>query len=90
MKYKYSPQRRDDSISYAFDGDKITCTMVTQSDTFDFTSLPDGKLEEIETTLPESPIIEAWREGGVLHVVLLKNITADATEAERYPGWVVV
>lgn len=90
MKYLHSPQVRFDEITYTFAGEVITCTINGQSDTFDFTGFPEGKLEEIETTLPEKPIIEAYREGGILHAVLLKSITSEATEAERYPDWVVV
>jgi hypothetical protein len=57
------------------------------TDTFDFSSMPDGEAEEVETTLPINPIIKASRVDGVLELELLNLIGEDATEAERFPDW---
>lgn len=87
MRILYSPQRSDDTIRYNFGPDIIQATYGDQTDTFDFTEMPDGRAENIETSLPINPIIEAWRENGVLHVKLLKFHGPDATEEERFPEW---
>jgi len=60
------------------------------SDTFDFSSSPDGELTDIETTLPVNPIMKAERTEGVLSLTLLSYIGADATEEEKFPEWVVI
>lgn len=91
MKYLYSPQVSDKEINFAFDGEKVTVNLNGEFDEFDFTMLPEGaELTEVETTLPINPIISATRKNGVVEVVLLKFIGADATEEEKFPNWVVV
>lgn len=94
----YSPQRNDNArLSYSFDGEVITATykridaagnvLESMTDTFDFSSLPDGVAVGVETVLPVNPIISARREDGVLKVELLNFIGPDATEEERFPTW---
>src|SRR5690606_40313482 len=90
MRVLFSPQRSDDQIEYSFSGETITATIDEQSDTFDFSQMPDGEMVEVETTLPVNPIISARRTNGVLEVVLLNFIGPDATENEKYPDWVEV
>ncbi|TPE70680.1 hypothetical protein [Halalkalibacterium halodurans] len=95
MKILFVPQVADASIEYEFEDEKVTVYLDGESDTFDFMGLPDGKLEIedeegnllIETSLPVNPILEAWREGGVLHVKLLNYIGMDANEKDRFPDW---
>lgn len=87
MKVLLSPQRSDKEINYHFEGEKITVTMNDMSDTFDFTDIPDGVMEEIETILSINPIISAKRESGILYVELLNFIGQDATEEEKFPEW---
>ena len=87
MKILYSPQRRDDVIEYEFEHDIVHVMYKNQTETFDFSGMPDGRAENIETSLPINPIIEAWRENGILHVKLLKYHSADASEEERFPQW---
>lgn len=87
MKILYSPQRCDDVIEYEFEHDIIHATYKDQTETFDFTDMPDGRAESIQTSLPINPIIEAWRENGVLYVKLLRFHGPDADEEERFPEW---
>ena|SRR5690625_2215757 len=95
MKILYSPQRSDASLTYRFDGDIITVYYDSQFDTFDFTGLPDGKLQLededgnslIETSLPINPIKSAHKKDGVLHIELLYYHSKDATEKELFPKW---
>lgn len=87
MKIRYCPQRSDDVIEYEFEHDIVHVTYKDQTETFDFSGMPDGRAENIETSLPINPIIEAWRENGVLHVKLLRFHGPDAGEKERFPEW---
>lgn len=101
MKIIYSPQRNDEILQYGFNGEEIhvihmkptgevdevgnpTYDLIGE-ETFDFSQMPDGIMEEIETTLPINPIVSARRENGVLHVVLLNFIGDNATEEEKFP-----
>ena len=61
MKVLLSPQRSDKEINYHFEGEKITVTTDDMSDTFDFSNMPDGILQEVETTLDVNPIVSANR-----------------------------
>ena len=94
MIIKLSPQIRDyNKIEYEITENKITATINDISDTFDFTDMPDGKLQMydendsdgqslIETTLDEVPIIGAEKTDGVLTVEILFSIDIDE-EDER-------
>ena len=85
MRVKFSPQRCDLELTYKFNNEVITATLDGETDTFDFSTLPDGVAEEVESTLPINPVVSAKRENGVLEVTLLKFHGPDATEAERFP-----
>lgn len=89
MQILYSPQRSDGSIEYQFQSERITVTIGNITDTFDFSSFPNGKaeVEEIETTLPVNPIISAERVDGELRVVLRYYHGANATQEELFPTW---
>ena len=94
MKIQLSPQAREiNSIWYEIEHQKITATINDISDTFDFTDMPDGKLQMydendsdgqslIETTLDEVPILGAEKTDGVLTVEILFSIDIDE-EDER-------
>lgn len=82
-----SPIRSDREISYTYNGERITATIDNQSDTFNFSEVPNGKLDEVESTLPINPIISAERVEGTLYVELINFISGDATEEERFPEW---
>ena len=86
MIIKLSPQVRDDNrIWYDLTEGKITATINDVSDTFDFTDMPDGKLQVynsdgenmIETTLDEVPILGAEKTEGVLTVEILFSIDSN-------------
>ena len=90
MKIKYSVQVNDrDIVSYSFDDDVITATVNGETDTFDFSSMPnDSVARSIKSDLPIIVIPLASKDkDGELWVTLFKPITADATEAERFPDW---
>lgn len=97
MQVLYSPQiNEQDTLEYVFNGNIITATYNGQSDTFDFTNMPDGKATsygrnpDIVTTLPINPVIEAEISGGVLKVQLVKFISLDAPSTDCFPDWVTV
>jgi len=87
MFVRWSPQRSDRSLSYQFSGETITATLDGQSDTFDFSGLPDGELDvsALETTLDICPVLAARRVNGRLEVTLLKFHGPNALESERFP-----
>jgi hypothetical protein len=87
MWIKYSPCRSDDNLVYTFDGEKVIANFNGQVDVFDFTEMPDGKAENIETTLPLNPIISAKREEGILYLELLYFHGPNPTHEERFPDW---
>lgn len=85
---KFSPQFGARRITYQLEGEVITATLDTgESDTFDFSGLPDGQAEEVSTPLPVQPIVRAQRIAGELELELLKFIGLDADESERFPQW---
>lgn len=97
----YSPQvNNDDKINYLFNQDIVTITINQTTDIFDFTGVTDGELQLyssefpfeplFETILPIMPIIKAYKEGGILYVELLKFISEDASEEEKFPEWTEV
>ena len=89
-----SPQvmLEDQRFDFVFSGESITATFDGETDTFDFSGLPDGEVDfsKIETMLPYSPILIARRVDGVLSVELLNFISEDTSDAERFPEWIEV
>ena len=86
MKVLLSPQVRDrNKIWYEIKENKITATINNVTDTFDFTDMPNGKLQlydsngesMIESTLDEIPILGAEKTDGVLTVEILFSIDID-------------
>ena len=86
MKVLLSPQVRDNSkVWYEIKENKITATINNVTDTFDFTDMPNGKLQfydsngesMIESTLDEVPILGAEKKDGVLTVEILFSIDID-------------
>ena len=74
---------------YEFSENKITATYKDITDTFDFTYLPDGHLENVdETILERNPIRSARKENGVLFVELLNLIGTNAAEETKHPQWI--
>ena len=86
MKILFSPQvRDDDKIWYEIEYQKIIATINGVTDTFDFTGMPNGKLQlynsdgesMIESTLDEIPILGAEKKDGVLTVEILFSVDID-------------
>ena len=86
MKILFSPQvREDNKIWYEIEYQKITATINGVTDTFDFTGMPNGKLQlynsdgesMIETVLEEIPILGAEKTDGVLTVEILFSIDSN-------------
>ena len=93
MKIKYSPQVNDrDTVSYEFNGAVITATVNGETDTFDFSSMPNDSIaQNISSSLPIIVVTEVKKDSeGELWVTLFKPISFDATEAERFPDWIDV
>lgn len=90
MRIFLSPIRADWSVAYSYGTDTITVTIDGQSDTFDFTAMPDGRADFITSTLPRNTVISAERVDGILSVVLLNPITKEATEEEKFPEWMEI
>ena len=83
MIIKLIPQIRDyNKIWYEITENVITITINDVTDTFDFTDIPDGKLQlyddegesAIESTLSEVPIIGAEKTDGVLTVEIIFSL----------------
>ncbi len=87
MKILLSPQRSNRKIKYKFEGEKVIATIDNVTDIFDFSTMPDGIMYEVGTTLDMNPIISAKRADGILYVELLNFIGQDATEEEKFPEW---
>jgi len=85
MIIQYSPQVSNRKINYTFEPDKIIAELNGVTDVFDFAGMPDGEAAEIETTLEINPIIRAYKKDGIVHLMLLNFISADAAEIEKYP-----
>ena len=94
MRILMSPQvmLEDKKFDFVFSGDTITATFDGETDTFDFSGLPDGEVDfsKIETILPYNPILIARRLDGVLSVELLNFISEDASEFDKFPEWIEV
>ena len=90
IKILYTPQVNAPQFTYTFGADTVAASLDSASDIFDFSTLPDGVATGITSTLAECPVKGAERIAGVLHITLLSSITEEATEAEKYPDWVVV
>ena len=90
MNIRFSPQRSDNTISYEISNEVIRVAIDGKTDVFDFSDIPDGKMEEIETILSVNPIVSAKRVDGSLFIELLNYIGKNASEEERFPQWQVI
>jgi hypothetical protein len=91
MKVYLSPQvNYGEKILYSFEGDVITVTYDGETDVFDFTSLPIGMMDSVDSTLSVNPIIYAERKDDGLYVTLLNYIDEGATHEECFPDWIEV
>lgn len=83
MRAILTPQRSDRRAEYSAAGDVLTVAMGDQTDTFDFSDMPDGRATEFESTLPVCPVISAERVAGALTVKLLHWYGPDAGDDEK-------
>lgn len=93
MMILYSPQFSlfGQKIFYTFEKDKVIAELDGKVDTFDFSGMPDGKADSIESDiLGFSPVISAERVDNTLHLVLLNFIDSSATNEEKFPEWIEV
>jgi|Wag4MinimDraft_1082647.scaffolds.fasta_scaffold01841_3 hypothetical protein len=91
MKIIYTPQKADKSLSYAFPSEGVVeATMDGESDTFDFSEMPDGKAEKIESTLFACPVVSAEKVDGELTVKLLHWYGPDAADEEKTEREVII
>ena len=88
MKIFFSPQFNKDKIEYTFGKDVVTATMNGVKEKFDFSGMPDGVADSIESEVfGFNPVLSARKENDILHLELINFIGEDATEEERFPEW---
>lgn len=88
MKILYSPQVSDRKLTYEFNNDVVTATLNGVTDTFDFSGMPDGIADSIESEVFDfNPILSAKKENNILYLELINFIGEDATYEERFPEW---
>lgn len=92
MRVYFSPIVWDKKIEYLFEDDILTVKSDGIEEEYDFTGLPDGKLDvtSVETPFSFQPILEAEKENGVLFLTLLNPIKEDASEFSKFPEWIEV
>lgn len=90
MFIKKIPQRSDDLLEYEFINDVIIVYTFCNKDIFDFSGMPDGELQEVDTILQDNPIISAKKKDGILEVILYNYLDKDASYEERFPQWIEV
>lgn len=81
MKINLSPQVRTDALVVSKSGDALIVNGVT----YDFTQLTEGSTLPAEAIECEYIVGEVKREDGEIELTLLLPITADASEAAKYP-----
>lgn len=77
----------DYKITYEFEEELIRAYVDGEVDEFDFSLMPEGELDKVETVLKFNPIVSAKREDGELRIELLYFHDWNATEEERFPVW---
>lgn len=88
MKILYSPQVSDRKLTYEFNNDVVTATLNGVTDTFDFSGMPDGIADSIESEVFDfNPILSAKKENNILYLELINYIGENATYEERFPEW---
>lgn len=91
MKILYSPIVRypgQPDLIYKIQGKIVQVTYGENSDSFDFSEMPDGELIDIETLLEINPINQAIKKEGELFLTLL-NLIDDDEDSENilFPEW---
>ena len=81
MKINLSPQVRTDALVVSKSGDALTINDVV----YDFSQLTEGSTLPAEAVECEYIVGEVKRVDGEIELTLLLPITADASEAAKYP-----
>ena len=87
MKYKFSPQRSDNQLSYVINRGQIIATLNGQTDVIDLSEVNQYPMLEdnrVLTKLLINPIISVFTQDGIKYVELLKFHKKDAPESERF------
>ena len=88
MFIKYSPQVSDRKLTYEFNNDVVTATLNGATDTFDFSGMPNGVADSIESEVFDfNPVLSAKKDKNILYLELINFIGEDATYEERFPEW---
>lgn len=88
MKVLFSPQVSERVLKYEFKNDVVTATLNGVTDTFDFSGMPDGIADSIESEVFDfNPVLSAKKESNTLYLELINFIGTDATEEEKFPEW---
>lgn len=88
MKVLFSPQVSERVLTYEFNDDMIKATMDGVTETFDFSGMPNGVADFIESEAFDfNPVINARKENDILYLELINFIGKEATEEERFPEW---
>ena len=93
MKISFVHQINDQhQVSYEFNGDVITATVNGETDTFDFSSMPNDSIaQSITSSLPIYVIIEAKKDkNGEVWIRLFKPITFEENESGISEEWIDV
>lgn len=93
MKLLFSPVTTSsgEDLKYNFSEGRIEVeTHTGQSDVFDFSGLPDGRLDvdNVETELDSNPLLEAEKIDGVLYVTLKLFVSWNAEKTYSFPDWI--
>ena len=83
---RLSPQVRDGTLTVSKSGDALTINGVT----YDFTQLTEGSTLPADAIDSEYFVGEAKRENGDIELTLLRPISVNATEAQRFPQPITV
>lgn len=96
MRIFMSPQVNNKEIEYNFKENIVEVTIGSATDVFDFSGLPNGRLELedeqgndlIETELEIQPILSVEKKEGILYLELLQWIPENARYKDRFPEWI--
>lgn len=83
MKLIMTPQRSDIDCVYSVTGEVLTVVMEGQTDSFDFTEMPDGVADGFCSVLDPCPVLKAVKTNGKLSVTVISFYGEDATENEK-------
>lgn len=68
-----TPQRSEDILNYKITGDIVEITLNGNTESFDFTGMPEGILEDIEVEeLSYNPIVEGSKVGNELTLTIIR------------------